>query len=211
VHCAQCSECIARHMHNAQATTGCELCKAQSARCALCKCCAFTVSSVFLGPVGFVRKLCTIPNQCAMCVQPARCAMLSVLGVLCANVVRSLCAVCFCALSVPWLPCAHAAYSAPSLCNVCVACKCAMLNVLGVLCANRARFAVCSVFLGPGYSVHMLCTIPHHCAMCMYLIRCAMLSVYLVRCDKSLPSANCCSAPMPEPTPLPLVCSACCA
>jgi len=45
--------------------------------------------------------------------------------------------------------------------------RCAMLNMLGVHCANRVRFAVCNAFLGPGCLVHMLCTVPHHCAMCV--------------------------------------------
>lgn len=188
----------------------CTVCNAKCARCALCKCCAIHCAQRVSVPrlpklcaqaVHSTPSLCNVRAACKMCnAQCVRCALCKSCAYRCVQCV-----------SGPRLPCAHAVYSAPSLCNVCVACKCAMLNVLGVLCANRARFAVCSVFLGPGYSVHMLCTIPHHCAMCMYLIRCAMLSVYLVRCDKSLPSANCCSAPMPEPTPLPLVCSACCA
>ena len=123
----------------------------------------FAVCRVNQCPVCFAHKLCTVPRQCAMCVQQARWALLRVLGVHCANVV------CVQSVSVPRLPCAQAVYSAPpSLCNVCVPCRvcnarcaqCEQSPSQVQIAAQRPRplppaFLLCSVC-----AVYIVCTIP---------------------------------------------------
>ena len=119
LHCAGCSvflgpvyfvhqlRSVFQSVCNVRATS--KVCNANCAnvvRFALCR--------MFQCPACSVHKLCSVPRQCAMCVQQARWALLRVLGVHCANVV------CVQSVSVPRLPCAQAVYSAPSLCNVCV-------------------------------------------------------------------------------------------
>jgi len=164
VHFVQCFVCSARHMH-----------KPHHAQANPCTCnsqegmhCIVLVAVCFWA----LFTLCT-----SYVVYSSQCAMLRVLGVHCANVVRFAvcrmfqCPVCF----------VHKqALLTQTVCNVRAANKvCIAQYARCALCKCRVRFAVCRVFQCPGCLVHKLCTVPPHpCAMSVYLVGCAMLGVH---------------------------------
>ena len=166
VHFVQCFVCSARHMH-----------KPHHAQANPCTCnsqegmhCIVLVAVCFWA----LFTLCT-----SYVVYSSQCAMLRVLGVHCANVVRFAvcrifqCPVCF----------VHKqALLTQTVCNVRAANKvCIAQYARCALCKCRVRFAVCRVFQCPGCLVHKLCTVPPHpCAMSVYLVGCAMLGVHSV-------------------------------
>ena len=80
--------------------------------------------------------------------------------------------------------------AASRLCSVCcVQCAVCIVSHMHNLCHAQALqfvvrascrvvcFAVCSVFLCSVSCVYKLCTVPHQCAMCVKLVRSAVLSV----------------------------------
>jgi len=154
VHFVQCFVCSARHMH-----------KPHHAQANPCTCnsqegmhCIVLVAVCFWA----LFTLCT-----SYVVYSSQCAMLRVLGVHCANVVRFAvcrmfqCPVCF----------VHKqALLTQTVCNVRAANKvCIAQYARCALCKCRVRFAVCRVFQCPGCLVHKLCTVPPHpCAMSVY-------------------------------------------
>ena len=96
----------------------------------------FAVCRMFQCPVCSVHKHCSVPRQCATCVQQTRCALLSMLGVHCAYVVCVLlCAGCFSAQA--------------ALCTSCVQCP------IPVQCLCTLKGVQCSV-----------CTVPIPSANC---------------------------------------------
>ena len=102
------------------------------------------------------------------------------------NATCARCALCKCRafccvqnVSVPRLLCAQALLSTQTVCNVRAANKvCIAQYARCALCICRVRFAVCRVFQCPGCLVHKLCTVPHPCALSVYLVGCAMLGVH---------------------------------
>jgi len=123
--------------------------------------------------------LCTSTAQNTCSVQ---CACI---GKVC-NATCARCALCKCRafccvqnVSVPRLLCAQALLSTQTVCNVRAANKvCIAQYARCALCICRVRFAVCRVFQCPGCLVHKLCTVPHPCALSVYLVGCAMLGVH---------------------------------
>ena len=88
----------------------------------------------------------------------------------------SLCAECF---SAPFALNTNSAQYTQTVCNVRAASKVGIAQYARcALCKCRVRFAVCRVFQCPGCLVHKLCTVPHPCAMSVYLEGCAMLGVH---------------------------------
>ena len=159
---------------NVRATS--KVCDAKCARCALCKCravrcaqCVLVTSLLCAQALHRTHAVCNVRATFKVCnATCARCALCKCRAFRCVQNV-----------SVPRLLCTQALLSTQTVCNVRATSKVGIAQYARcALCKCRVRFAVCRVFQCPGCPVHKLCTVPHPCALSVYLVKCATLGVH---------------------------------